>query len=88
MVGIILHGDELPRAYLSRQDGSKQSKETEKSILDFVPSKVAKHKKLQGGIKFVDKVPRLLSGKIQRKVVREWAKSDAAHVEKTVKARM
>jgi 4-coumarate--CoA ligase len=39
--------------------------------------KVAKHKQLVGGIVFVDEVPKLQSGKIMRKVVKEWAKRDA-----------
>ena len=40
--------------------------------------KVAKHKQLAGGIVFVDEIPKLQSGKIMRKVVKEWAKRDAA----------
>ena len=39
-------------------------------------SRVAKHKYLTGGVIFIDEVPKSPSGKIQRKVLREWAKSD------------
>jgi 4-coumarate--CoA ligase len=39
--------------------------------------KVAKHKWLVGGLTFVDEVPKLASGKIQRKTMREWSKADA-----------
>lgn len=50
-------------------------------------SKVAKHKWLVGGVSFVDEVPKLASGKIQRKVMREWSKDDAASLQKDTKAR-
>jgi 4-coumarate--CoA ligase len=39
--------------------------------------RVAKHKQLSGGVVFIDEVPKSPSGKIQRKVLREWAKGDA-----------
>lgn len=41
-------------------------------------ARVAKHKRLAGGVQVVDEVPRLASGKLQRKVVKDWAKRDAA----------
>ena len=44
--------------------------------------KVAKHKQLVGGVQFVDEVPKLASGKIQRKLMRDWAKRDAPRMEK------
>ena len=43
-------------------------------------AKVAKHKQLVGGIVFVDAVPRLASGKVVRKLLREWAKRDAVEM--------
>lgn len=50
--------------------------------------KVAKHKYLVGGIVFIDEVPKLASGKIVRKLVKEWAKRDAHEMEGKVKARL
>lgn len=50
--------------------------------------KVAKHKQLVGGIEFVDEVPKLQSGKIMRKVVKDWAKRDAERMSGMVKARL
>jgi 4-coumarate--CoA ligase len=38
---------------------------------------VAKHKQLSGGVVFIEEVPKSPSGKIQRKILREWAKKDA-----------
>ena len=53
-----------------------------KEIHAFMKERVAKHKQLVGGIAFIDEVPKLASGKIQRKLMREWAKRDAPDVEK------
>jgi 4-coumarate--CoA ligase len=41
-----------------------------------------------GGVTFVDEVPKLASGKIQRKVMREWSKKDALILEKETKSRL
>ncbi len=87
VVGITAHGEELPRAYVVLQERSK-GKTTEEDIKAFVASKVAKHKRLAGGVKFVDEVPKLASGKIVRKLMKEWAKRDAKEVEGTVRARL
>lgn len=38
---------------------------------------MGEYKWLAGGVVRVDEVPKLASGKIQRRVVREWAKRDA-----------
>lgn len=46
-------------------------------VQEWIKPRVAKHKQLAGGVVFVDEVPRLPSGKIQRKVMKEWAKRDA-----------
>ncbi|KAF2790612.1 acetyl-CoA synthetase-like protein [Melanomma pulvis-pyrius CBS 109.77] len=75
-VGITLDGQEWPRAYVHLKDEFK-GKTTEEHIHAHMKEKVAKHKQLVGGIVFVDEVPKLQSGKIMRKVVKEWAKKDA-----------
>ncbi|KAK2745557.1 hypothetical protein FQN57_003682 [Myotisia sp. PD_48] len=80
VVGITLNGEEWPRAYISLKDYAK-GKINEQSIHDFMKGRVAKHKQLAGGIMFVDEVPKLQSGKIVRKLLKEWAKRDAAAME-------
>ena len=89
VVGINIHGEELPRAYvvLLRRAKGKYA-ELREDIQGFVAGKVAKHKKLSGGVKFVDEIPKLASGKIVRKVMKEWAKRDVKEVEDTVNARL
>lgn len=86
VVGIVLHGEELPRAYVVLQQPSK-GRVTEEEIKQFVADRVAKYKNLAGGVKFIDEVPKLASGKIIRKLVKEWAKRDQKEVEGTIKAR-
>ena len=80
VVGITLHNEEWPRAYVALKDESK-GKVSAKQIQDWMKGRVAKHKLLVGGVAFVDEVPKLASGKIQRKVMREWAKRDVPALE-------
>jgi 4-coumarate--CoA ligase len=74
-------GNEWPRAYVVVQEASR-GKVTPKDIQDWLAPRVAKHKRLVGGVVFIDEVPKLASGKIQRKTMREWAKRDAAELNK------
>lgn len=61
---------------------------TEEAIQNWMKKRVAKHKWLVGGISFVDEVPKLASGKIVRKVLKDWAKRDIPILEGRVKARL
>ena len=81
VVGITLHDEEWPRGYIVLKEEAKE-KVSADDILRWMKPRVAKHKQLVGGIAFIDEVPKLASGKIQRKVMREWAKRDAPGVEK------
>ncbi|KAJ5629464.1 hypothetical protein N7528_003121 [Penicillium herquei] len=75
VVGAIVGGEERPRAYVRlKEDGA--SKISEAKIHAYMKARVAKHKQLAGGIRFVDEIPRLASGKIQRKTLKDWAKRD------------
>ena len=62
VTGIQLGGEEWPRAYVSLKDESK-GRVTERQIQEWMKGKLAKHKQLIGGVKFVDEVPKLASGK-------------------------
>ncbi|KAL3462613.1 hypothetical protein BJX64DRAFT_299383 [Aspergillus heterothallicus] len=70
-------GQERPRAYVQVRDGAGNGL-SEADVQAYMRDRVAKHKQLTGGVKFVDEVPRLASGKLHRKVLKEWAKRDAA----------
>jgi len=74
VVGVTINGEELPRAYIALQENSKGA--TEKEIASWLATKVAKHKRLAGGVKFVDAIPKNPSGKILRKILRDQAKTE------------
>ena len=64
-------GEERPRAYVLPKEGRNLR---ENQIEAFLRQRVAKHKWLVGGVRIVDEIPRLASGKIQRAVLRKWAR--------------
>ncbi|KAK5051345.1 hypothetical protein LTR84_002997 [Exophiala bonariae] len=76
VVGITLEDSEWPRAYVALKE-EETANVTEKEIQQWLDARVAKHKRLVGGVAFVPEVPRLASGKIQRRIMKEWAKRDA-----------
>ena len=73
---------EIPRAYVVPSKGTEASKEKEKEIMDWLAQKVASHKRLRGGVKFVDEIPKSASGKILRRVLKEQALAEAKKGEK------
>ncbi|KAK8042276.1 hypothetical protein PG993_006799 [Apiospora rasikravindrae] len=68
--------EEVPRAYLVMKEGVPRTDEKAKELIDWVASKVAPHKQLRGGIRFIDEVPKNPSGKILRRVLKEQAKKE------------
>lgn len=64
VVGIphILFG-EVPRAFVVKRTDADINEET---ILNYVEQNVVAYKKLVGGVKFINVIPRNLSGKILR----------------------
>ena len=63
---------ELPTAFVVKQDGSDI---TADDITKFVNERVSSHKRLRGGIRFVESIPRTASGKILRRELRDALKS-------------
>ncbi|RDA82899.1 hypothetical protein CP532_4782 [Ophiocordyceps camponoti-leonardi (nom. inval.)] len=74
-------GVERPRAYVVIQ-GDSRHRLTPQDLHSWVASRVSKHKRLEGGIVFVDEIPKLPSGKIKRKVMRDIAARDALELER------
>jgi 4-coumarate--CoA ligase len=63
---------ELPRAYIVLKDGcDKSQEEMEIEIYEWVKEQVAPYKRLDGGIIFVETVPKSASGKILRRILRD-----------------
>ncbi|KAK4703755.1 4-coumarate--CoA ligase, partial [Phenoliferia sp. Uapishka_3] len=57
-------------------EGKKQ-KDGPAAVRAFVDGRVAAHKKLRGGVRIVDTIPKSPSGKLLRKILREEAKAEA-----------
>jgi len=62
---------ENPAAYIVPKHKSQCTKEFSEEIKKFVDEKVAPHKKLRGGVIFIDQIPKSASGKILRRKLRE-----------------
>lgn len=61
---------ELPRAYIAVQLGATI---TEAEVKSFIKDKLARYKQLDGGIRFVDTIPRNGNGKIQKNILKKMA---------------
>lgn len=61
---------EVPRAYIVPKPGVDGSAKTANDIVEWLQVKVASHKRLRGGIMFVDEVPKSESGKILRRLLK------------------
>ena len=59
---------ELPKAFVVRRGNV-----TAEEIEEFVATKVSPHKKLRGGVEFVDQIPKSPSGKILRRLLNRKA---------------
>ncbi|RMZ88242.1 hypothetical protein DV736_g4536, partial [Chaetothyriales sp. CBS 134916] len=75
-------GTEVPRAYVVRKGGlaAVQPGDDEK-IVQWLNAKVANHKKLRGGVKFIDVVPKSVAGKILRRLLKDQAKKEYQELE-------
>ena len=79
---------EVPRAYVVPV--GEPSEQLAKELVRYVHERVAQHKRLRGGVVFIDEVPKSGSGKILRRLLKEKAKEDKRDpMERTqVKAKM
>jgi acyl-CoA synthetase (AMP-forming)/AMP-acid ligase II len=77
---------ELPRAYIVGAPGYECDDKLAEELHKWLNERVAPHKKLRGGIRFAEAVPKSNAGKILRRVLVEQAKAEEA--EKPVKARL
>jgi len=80
---------EMPRAYIvhakrageagHKETGLPESDEDKKDaeeIINWVAGKVASHKQLRGGVRFIEEVPKSAAGKILRRLLKERAKKE------------
>lgn len=73
---------ELPRAYIVLADNYKNSEKdmTEKELKDWLHPKIAPYKRLRGGVRFVDAVPKSAAGKLLRRVLKEMVQKEEGRV--------
>lgn len=69
--------NELPRAYVVRQQGSKLREEDVKKLIS---ENLASYKKLTGGVRFMDEIPKSPSGKILKRLLREMVQKEGEQV--------
>lgn len=69
-------GDETPRAYVVLQPDAKSQNVLKEDIVKFVEMRVSRHKRITGGVVYLDAIPKNPSGKILRKWLREKAKEE------------
>lgn len=61
---------EVPMAFVVAKQGVEASPALERSIVEWLGAKVANHKRLRGGVRFVEEIPKSVSGKILRRVLK------------------
>lgn len=80
---------EVPRAYIvhAKKGGKAGNKETglpetaedkkdAEDIVNWAASKVANHKRLRGGVRFIEEIPKSAAGKILRRLLKDKAKKE------------
>ncbi|RYP39928.1 hypothetical protein DL768_010684 [Monosporascus sp. mg162] len=67
---------EVPRAYVVVKPGVPRTSEKAAEIVRWLDAKVAQHKRLRGGVRFIDEVPKNASGKLLRRVLKDLAKKE------------
>lgn len=67
---------EAPRAYVVPAPGVKRDEATAAAIVKWMDGKVAYYKKLRGGVRFVDEIPKSAAGKILRRVLKDQAREE------------
>lgn len=67
---------EYPRAYVVRRPSPEGAALTEDIVKNYVGERLAKYKRLDGGVIFLDAIPKNPSGKILKRVLREMAKKE------------
>ncbi|KAK3898373.1 hypothetical protein C8A05DRAFT_19034, partial [Staphylotrichum tortipilum] len=67
---------EVPRAYVVLRAGIDAGEAKAQELMDWVAGRVAPHKKLRGGVRFIKEIPKSPSGKLLRRVLRQEAKRE------------
>ncbi|KAI9495288.1 hypothetical protein BDB00DRAFT_814002 [Zychaea mexicana] len=71
---------EFPRAYVVLRPEAVNDKDAPQKIVQWTHDRVAQHKRLRGGVKVVNEIPKSPTGKILRRTVRDMARKEDASV--------
>lgn len=66
---------ELPRAYVVKKPGVEATPE---DVIQFIDTKVAPHKRLKGGVVFLDSIPKTSTGKLLRRELKTMLLSQSS----------
>jgi 4-coumarate--CoA ligase len=67
---------EVPRAYVVPAVGVQRDQATAVDIMEWLKERVANHKRLRGGVRFLEAIPKTASGKILRDPLRVMANEE------------
>jgi len=67
---------ELPRAYVVLKPLANVEEVTEAYLKDWVKERVSPHKRINGGVVFLEQIPKSASGKILRRILRDGSKKE------------
>lgn len=67
---------ELPRAYVVLAGSHDDHAAMEREIIAWLTARVARHKRLGGGVRFLEAIPKTASGKILRRNIRDAAQKE------------
>jgi acyl-coenzyme A synthetase/AMP-(fatty) acid ligase len=67
---------EMPRAYVVKRPGKENADVDEVAVKKYCGERLARYKELSGGVKFVESIPKNASGKILKRMLREWVKEE------------
>ncbi|KAL7778180.1 hypothetical protein CFE70_004857 [Pyrenophora teres f. teres 0-1] len=73
VIGVHANDTELPRAYIVLRTADKKTPATAETIKSWLAERVSRFKRLEGGVHFVDAIPKNPTGKILRRELREMA---------------
>ncbi|KAJ5355954.1 hypothetical protein N7517_010563 [Penicillium concentricum] len=82
------HVSELPRAYIVLAPGAGKTHDEAQNIALWLQKRVAPHKRLRGGVRFVDEIPRNPSGKILRRMIRARLNGSRSSMDGTTGAKL
>ena len=71
---------EVPLAFVVPKEGVERSEKNGRAIVDWLTERVARHKRLRGGVRWIDEVPKSASGKILRRVLKDLLAKEGGQI--------